>query len=146
MFSDVAAPKKCPAVCASRWRQPSLCGRGDLLVDVPQFLEATVEVVRLVPQERVQWIDEQIEEVPCQFHIRDHCIFLQEQSSDTRPSHLHDAEISDDTIGRALSAPLFTQEREEPAGRRQAYHSLEESSLPSQSVSVHVRTETRTRT
>ena len=68
-------------------------------------------------------------------------IFLQESSSDTRPSHLHDAEISDDTIGRALSSPLFTQEREEPAGRRKAYHSLEESLLPSQSLSVgHVRT------
>ena len=69
-------------------------------------------------------------------------IFLQDSSSDTRPSYLHDAEISDDTIGRALSSPLFTQEREEPAGRRQAYHSLEESLLPSQSLSVcHVRTE-----
>ena len=68
-------------------------------------------------------------------------IFLQESSSDTRPSYLQDAEISDDTIGRALSAPLFTQEREEPAGRRQAYHSLEESLLSSQSLSVgHVRT------
>ena len=68
-------------------------------------------------------------------------IFLQESSSDTRPSYLHDAEISDDTIGRALSSPLLTQEREEPAGRRQAYHSLEESLLPSQSLSVsQVRT------
>ena len=68
-------------------------------------------------------------------------VFLQEQSSDTRPSYLHDTEISDDTIGRALSSPLFTQEREEPAGRRQAYHPLEESLLPSQPLSVcHVRT------
>ena len=42
--------------------------------------------------------------------------------------------------GRALSSPLF-QEREEPAGRRQAYHSPEESLLSSQSLSVgHVRT------
>ena len=32
-------------------------------------------------------------------------IFLQEQSSDTRPSYLHDEEISDDTIGGALSSP-----------------------------------------
>ena len=39
-------------------------------------------------------------------------IFLQESSSDTRPSYLHDSEISDYTIGRALSSPLFTQERE----------------------------------
>ena len=61
-------------------------------------------------------------------------IFLQESSSDTRPSYLH-------TIGRALSSPLFTEEREEPAGRRQAYHSPEESLLSSQSLSVgHVRT------
>ena len=68
-------------------------------------------------------------------------IFFQEPSSDSRPSYFHDAEISDDTIGRALSSPHFTREREEPAGRRQAYHSLEESLLPSQSLSVcHVRT------
>ena len=57
------------------------------------------------------------------------------------PSYLHDAEISDDTIGRALSSSPFTQEREEPAGRRQAYHSPDESLLSSQSLSVgHVRT------
>ena len=68
-------------------------------------------------------------------------IFLQEQSSDTTPSYLHDAEISDDIIDRALSSPLFIQEREEPADRRQAYHSFEERLLPSQSLSVcHVRT------
>ena len=53
-------------------------------------------------------------------------IFLQVSSSDTRPSYLHDAEINDDTIGRALTSPLFTQEREEPAGHRQAHHSPEE--------------------
>ena len=68
-------------------------------------------------------------------------IFIQESSSDTGPSYLHDTETSDDTIGRALSSPLFTEEREEPAGRRQAYHSPEESLLASQSLSVgHVRT------
>ena len=68
-------------------------------------------------------------------------IFIQESSSDTKPSNLHDSEISDDTIGRALSSPLFTQEREEPAGRRQAYHSYDESLLPAQSLSVgHART------
>ena len=67
--------------------------------------------------------------------------FLQESSSDTRPSYLHDLEIDDYTITRALSSPLFTQERKEPASRRQAYHSLEESLLSSQSLSVgYVRT------
>ena len=67
-------------------------------------------------------------------------IFLQEPSSDTRPSYLHDAEISDDTIGRALSSPLFAQEREEPANRRQAYHSHEESLLTAQSFFAHTGT------
>ena len=68
-------------------------------------------------------------------------IIFRDESSDTRPSYLHDAEISDDTIGRALSSPLFTQEREEPADRRQACHSLDESLLSSQSLFVgHVRT------
>ena len=51
-------------------------------------------------------------------------IFFQEQSSDTMPSYLLDAELSNETIGRALSSPLFIQEREEPADRRQAYHSF----------------------
>ena len=63
-------------------------------------------------------------------------IFIQESSSDSRPSNLHDWEISDYTIGRALSSPLFTQELEDPASRRQAYHSPEESLLSSQSLSV----------
>ena len=67
--------------------------------------------------------------------------FIQESSSDGRPLNSHDLDIDDYTIGRALSSTLFAQEREEPAGRRQAYHSLEESLLSSQSLSVgHVRT------
>ena len=75
------------------------------------------------------------------YHSETTEIFLQESSSDMKPPYLHDSEISDDTIGRALSSPLFTQEQEQPAGRRQADHSLEESLLPSQSLSVvHVRT------
>ena len=49
--------------------------------------------------------------------------------------------MSDYTISRALSSSLFTQEREDPASRRQAYHSYDESLLSSQSFSVgHVRT------
>ena len=68
-------------------------------------------------------------------------IFIQESSSDSRPSNLHDLENDDYTIGRALSSPLFIQKREEPACRRQACHSPEESSLPTQSFSVgHVTT------
>ena len=68
-------------------------------------------------------------------------IFIQESSSDSRPSNLHDLEIDDYTIGRALSSPLFIQKREEPACRKQGCHSPEESSLPTQSFSVgHVTT------
>ena len=68
-------------------------------------------------------------------------IFIQESSSDSRPSNLHDWEVSNYTIGRAHSSPLFIQEREDPASRRQAHHSLDESLLSSQSLSVgHVRT------
>ena len=74
--------------------------------------------------------------------LRDHWNLPPESSSDTEPSYLCDAELDDETIGMALSSPQFTQEREEPADRRQAYHSLEESLLSSQSLSVgHVITE-----
>ena len=51
-----------------------------------------------------------------------------------------DAELDDETIGKALSAPLFIQERGESADRRQAYHSHEESLLPAQSFFAHSRT------
>ena len=59
---------------------------------------------------------------------------------DTQPSYLCDVELDDETVGRALSSPLFIQEREEPANRRQAYHSHEESLLPAQSFFTHTRT------
>ena len=67
-------------------------------------------------------------------------IFIQEPSSDSRPSNLHDLEIDDYTVGRALSSPLFTQEREDPASRGQAYHSPDEGLSSSQSSSVGHRT------
>ena len=59
-------------------------------------------------------------------------MIFQDESGDidTEPSYLSDAELDDETIGKALSSPLFIQEREEPANRRQAYHSHEESLLP----------------
>ena len=60
---------------------------------------------------------------------------------DTEPSHSRDAELDDETVGRALSSPLFCQEREEPANRRQVYHTHEESLLPAQSFLAHSRTE-----
>ena len=62
--------------------------------------------------------------------------YIQESSNDSRPSNLHDLDVDDFTIGRALSSPLFTQEREDDASRRRAQHSLDESSLSSQSLSV----------
>ena len=70
-------------------------------------------------------------------------MIFQDESGDidTEPSYSCDAELDDEIVGKALSSPLFTQEREEPANRRQAYHSHEESLLSSQSLSVgHVTT------
>ena len=42
-------------------------------------------------------------------------IFIQESSSDSRPSNSHDLEYDDYIIGMALLSPLFTQEREDAA-------------------------------
>ena len=53
---------------------------------------------------------------------------------------LSDLEYDDVTIGIALSSPLFTQEREDDASRRRAYHSHDEGLLSSQSSSVGLRT------
>ena len=66
-------------------------------------------------------------------------MIIQNESDDidTEPSYSCDAELDDETIGKALSSPLFIQEREEPADRRQAYHSYEESLLPAQSCYAH---------
>ena len=69
-------------------------------------------------------------------------VIFQDESGDidTEPSYSCDAELDDEIIGRALSSPLFIQEREEPANLRQAYHSHEESSLPAQSFFAHTGT------
>ena len=68
-------------------------------------------------------------------------IIFQEQSGDKDavPSYLCDAELDDETIGKA-SSPLFIREREEPADGRQAYHSDEQSLLPAQSFFAHTST------
>ena len=67
--------------------------------------------------------------------------YIQESSGENGSLNSHDLEYDDYIIGMALSSPQFTQEREEPAGRRRAYHSHEESLLPAQSMSVcHART------
>ena len=52
-------------------------------------------------------------------------MIFQDESSDihTEPSYSCDAELDDEIVGKALSSPLFIQEREEPANLRQAYHS-----------------------
>ena len=76
-------------------------------------------------------------------------MIFQEESGDidTELSYSFDAELDDEIIGKALSSPLFMQEREEPANLRQAYHSHEESLLPTQSfLRTHKYGETRIRT
>ena len=66
---------------------------------------------------------------------------------DTELSYSCDAELDDELIGKALSSPLFIQEREEPANLRQTYHSRQESLLPAQSFfHTHKYGETRKRT
>ena len=69
-------------------------------------------------------------------------MILQNESGDidTEPSYSCDAELDDEIIGKALSSPLFTQEREETANMRQAYHSHEESLLPAQSFFARTST------
>ena len=69
-------------------------------------------------------------------------MIFQEESGDkdTVPSYLCDAELDEETIGKALFSPVFIQERGEPADRRQAFHSYEESLLPAQSFFTHTRT------
>ena len=69
-------------------------------------------------------------------------MIFQDESGDmdTEPSYSCDAELDDEIIGKALSSPLFIQEREEPANRRQAYHSHEESLLPAQSFFAQTST------
>ena len=52
---------------------------------------------------------------------------------DTEPSYSFEAELDDKLIRKALSPPLFTQEREESTNLIQIYHSHEESVLPAQS-------------
>ena len=67
-------------------------------------------------------------------------LFIQELSGENRSLNSHDFEYDDYTIGIALSSPLFTQEREDAASRRQAYHSPDEGLSSSQSSSVGHRT------
>ena len=63
------------------------------------------------------------------------------QESSVENGSQNDLEYDDVTIGKALSSPLFTQEREDDASRRRAYHSQDEGLSSSQSSSVgHKRT------
>ena len=60
--------------------------------------------------------------------------YIQEPSGEN--GSLNDLEYDDVTIGIALSLPLFTQEREDDASRKRAYHSHDEGLSSSQSSSV----------
>ena len=75
-------------------------------------------------------------------HSETSAMIFQDEAGDvdTEPSFSCDAELDDGLIGKALSSPLFIQEREEPANLRQAYHSHEESLLPAQSFFAHTST------
>ena len=75
-------------------------------------------------------------------------MFFQDESGDidTEPSYLCDAELDDETIGIALSSPLFIQERKEPANLRQAYLSWRKFVASSVIFRTHQNGETRFRT
>ena len=68
-------------------------------------------------------------------------MIFQDESGDidTEASYSCDAELDDEIVRKALSSPLFIQEREEPANLRQAYHSNEESLLPAQFFFSHTQ-------
>ena len=76
-------------------------------------------------------------------HSETSAMTFQDKSGDmdTELSYPCETGLDYEIIGKALSSPLFIQEREEPADRRQAYHSYEEGLLPAQSFSeCHSRT------
>ena len=82
-------------------------------------------------------------------HSEISAMIFQDESGDidTEPSYSCDAELDDETIGKALPSPLFIQEREEPANRRQAYHSHEKKFVASSVLfRTHKYAETRIRT
>ena len=59
---------------------------------------------------------------------------------DTEPSYSFDAELDDEPIRKALSSPLLTQQREEPANLRQTCHSHEDRWLPAESFFTRTST------
>ena len=65
---------------------------------------------------------------------------IQESSGENGSLNSYDLEYDDYTIGTALSSPLFTQEREDAASRRRAYHSFDEGLSSSQLSSLGHRT------
>ena len=77
---------------------------------------------------------------PTDYHISEATEpYIQESSGEN--GSLNDLEYDDITIGKALSSPLFTQERKDDASRGRACHSQEEGLSSSLSSSVsHVRT------
>ena len=64
--------------------------------------------------------------------------YIQESTGENGSLNSNDLEYEDVTIGIALSSPLFTQEREDDASCRRAYHSHDEG-LSVQSVVVVCR-------
>ena len=77
------------------------------------------------------------------FHyLKTSAIIFQDESDDidTERSNSCDEVFDDELVGKALSSPLFIQEREESANWKQAKHSHEESLLPVQSFFTRTST------
>ena len=132
-----ASPIPCSSLTTSTWTLLPPCGRRQ-----GNYPLALRQMRSLAPWPNSPPLTGHEPKLPDDFHFSETTeIIFRDESSDAVPSYFFDAELDDETIGRAFSAPLFIQEREDPADRRQAYHSYEESLLPAKSFSVcHSRT------
>ena len=118
-----SCPSSCPTTSSSRmWWTNSLC-----------FL-ANEDLGTFAEYDPVTGYE------PNDYHITEATEPYTQESSVENGSP-NDFEHDDVTIGKALSSPLYTQEREDDARRRRAYHSQEEGLSSSLSSSVsHDRT------
>ena len=126
------------STCSLSWTSSSMWTTPRQLTTAPPPIEESCPLAEFTPH---TGYEPKLLDV---FHYSEttNIIFQNESSDkDAVPSYLFHAELDDETIGKALSSPLFIQEREEQTDRRQAYHFFEESLLPAQSFVCHSRTE-----
>ena len=139
-LSLCVSPSPCSSLptstCTLTWT-PSMWTTPRQLFPVPPATEESCPLAEFTPHTGYE------SKLLDDFHFSETTeMIFQEKSGDkeTEPSCLCEAELHDETTGKALSSPLFIEERRESADRRQACHSNEESLLPAQSFFAHSRT------